>query len=55
MRVTTRFEIKVELKELVPVDVHEPKYNFVAHSDVKPKSAMQTLYKCNSFKRSSYE
>ena len=30
---------QVQLEELIPVDTHEAKYDFVAHDDVKPDSA----------------
>ena len=31
---------QAELEELIPVDTHKTKYNFVAHNDIKPDSAI---------------
>ena len=31
---------QAQLEELIPVDTHEAKYDFVAHNDVKPDSTI---------------
>jgi len=32
--------VQAQLEKLIPVNTHEAKYDFVAHDDVKPDSAI---------------
>ena len=36
---------QAQLEELIPVDTHKAKYNFVTHNDIEPDSAILYIVK----------